>query len=144
MQVILLEDVKAHGRKGEVVEVSEGYARNFLFPAHYAIEATAASVNAMKEKEESGKRKVKKNEKQEKKQAAALDGLEIVVQAKSEGGKLFAAVGPKAVRDALKELGHKVDEEQIEMTPIKDVGAGEAVVNFDSGYEATISIVVEA
>lgn len=144
MQVILLEDVKAHGRKGEVVEVSEGYARNFLFPAHYAIEATTSAVNAMNEREKSEKRKVKRSEKDDKKIAAALDGLEIVVQAKSEGGKLFAAVGPKAVRDALKELGHKVDEEQIEMTPIKDVGTGEAVVNFDSGYEATISIVVEA
>ena len=143
MQVILLEDVKAHGRKGEIVEVSEGYARNFLFPAHYAIEATRASVVAMKEKEDGAKRKVKKNEKEEKKQAAALDGLEVVVQAKSEGGKLFAAVGPKAVRDALKELGYKVDEEQIEMTPIKDVGTGEAIVNFDSGYEATVMIIVE-
>lgn len=101
-------------------------------------------MNAMKEKEESGKRKVKKNEKEEKKQAAALDGLEVVVQAKSDGGKLFAAIGPKAVMAALKELGYKVDEEQIEMTPMKDVGTGEAVINFDSGYEATISIVVEA
>ena len=101
-------------------------------------------MNAMNEREKSEKRKVKRSEKDDKKIAAALDGLEIVVQAKSEGGKLFAAVGPKAVRDALKELGHKVDEGQIEMTPIKDVGTGEAVVNFDSGYEATISIVVEA
>lgn len=143
MQAILLEDVKAHGRKGQVVEVSEGYARNFLFPAHLAIEATATSLNAAKEKEESGKRKEKKTEKEEKKQAASLDGLEIIVKAKSEGGKLFAAVGPKQVREALKEDGYKVDEEQIEMTPIKDVGTGEAIINFSSGYEATITIIVE-
>lgn len=144
MQVILLEDVKAHGRKGEIVEVSEGYARNFLFPAHLGIEATAASVSAMKEKEESGKRKAKRTEKEDKKQAAALDGLEVVVQAKSDGGKLFAAVGPKAVREALKDMGYKVDEEQIEMTPMKDVGTTEAIINFDSGYEATVTVVVEA
>lgn len=144
MQVILLEDVKAHGRKGEIVEVSEGYARNFLFPAHLGIEATAASVSAMKEKEESGRRKAKRTEKEDKKQAAALDGLEVVVQAKSDGGKLFAAVGPKAVREALKDMGYKVDEEQIEMTPMKDVGTAEAIINFDSGYEATVTVVVEA
>lgn len=97
----------------------------------------------MKEKEESGKRKEKKAEKEDKKQAAALDGLEVIVKAKSEGGKLFAAVGPKQVRDALKDIGHKVDEEQIEMTPIKEIGSGEAIVNFSSGYEATVTVIVE-
>lgn len=143
MQVILLEDVKAHGHKGDVVEVSEGYARNFLFPAHLAIEATSASLRALSEREERGKRKEKKAEKEEKKQAAALDGLEVVVKAKSEGGKLFAAVGPKQVRDALKEMGYAVDEAQIEMEPMKEVGSAEGIVNFSSGYEATITVIVE-
>lgn len=143
MQVILLEDVKAHGRKGEVVEVSEGYARNFLFPAHLGIEATAAALSAMDEREKSEKRKVKRSERDDKKQAAALDGLEVIVKAKSEGGKLFAAVGPKQLREALKDMGHKIDEEQIEMTPMKDIGSGEATVNFPSGYEATLTVIVE-
>ncbi len=98
----------------------------------------------MEEKDERGKRKVEKTEHEERKQAAALDGLEVMVQAKSEGGKLFAAVGAKQVREALKGLGYSVDEEQIEMTPMKNVGSETAIVNFDSGYEATITIIVEA
>lgn len=98
----------------------------------------------MVEKDERGKRKAEKTEHEERKQAAALDGLEVVVQAKSDGGKLFAAVGAKQVREALKALGYGVDEEQIEMTPMKNVGTETAMVNFDSGYEATITIIVEA
>ncbi len=144
MQVILLEDVKSLGRKSTVVEVSEGYARNFLFPAHLALEANAKSLAEKERKEESGKRKVKKQELEDKKLAAKLDGVEVLIAAKSEGGKLFAAVGPKQVREALKEMGYKVDEEQIEMTPIKEPGSRDAVINFDSGYEANITIVVEA
>lgn len=144
MQVILLEDVKAHGHKGDVVEVSEGYARNFLFPAHLAIEASKQSLGALKEKEEQGKRQAKKSEHEDRKLAAAMDGCEVVVHAKSEGGKLFAAVGPKQVREQLKEMGFKVNEEQIEMTPMKTIGSETAIVNFESGYEATITVVVEA
>lgn len=144
MQVILLEDVRALGRKGDVVEVSEGYARNFLFPAHLALEATAKSLAEKEQKEESGKRKVKKAEQEDRKLAAKLDGVEVVIAAKSEGGKLFAAVGPRQVREGLKELGYKVDEEQIAMEPIKEACTRDAVVNFDSGYEANITIVVEA
>lgn len=143
MQVILLEDVASHGRKGTVVEVSEGYARNFLFPAHLAIEASPKALNAKSEKEQREKGKEKKAEKEDRKAAAALDGLEIVITAKSDGGKLYAAVGPKDVKAALKELGHKVDEDQIEMTPMKEAGSGSAIVNFVSGYEATVDIIVE-
>lgn len=76
--------------------------------------------------------------------AAKLDGMEVVISAKSEGGKLFAAVGPKQVRDGLKEMGYKVDEDLIEMEPIKESGTTSAIINFPTGYEANITIVVEA
>lgn len=144
MQVILLEDVASHGRKGTVVEVSEGYARNFLFPAHLAIEASPKALNDKSEKEQRELGKQKKAEKEDRKNAAALDGVEVVITAKSDGGKLYAAVGSKDVRSALKELGHKVDEDQIEMDPVKEVGTTSAIVNFSNGYEATITVVVES
>lgn len=144
MQVILLEDVPAHGRKGTVVEVSEGYARNFLFPAHLAIEASPKALSDKADKEKREKTKEKKAEKEDRKMAAELDGIEVVITAKSDGGKLYAAVGPKDVRSALKGLGHKVDAEQIEMEPVKEVGTTSAIVNFSSGYEATITVIVES
>lgn len=144
MQVILLEDVPAHGRKGTVVEVSEGYARNFLFPAHLAIEASPKALGDKKEKEQRDKAKDKKAEKEERKLAADLDGLEVFIAAKSDGGKLYAAVGAKDVRVALKDLGYKVDAEQIEMEPVKEIGTTSAIVNFSSGYEATITVIVES
>ncbi len=143
MQVILLTDVPSHGRKGAVVEVSEGYARNFLFPAHLAIEASPKALSEKKEKEDREKGKEKKAEKEDRALAAKIDGSEVVITAKSEGGKLFAAVGPKDVRAALKELGYKVDEDWIEMEPVKEPGTTSAIVNFPTGYEATVTVVVE-
>lgn len=144
MQVILLEDVKSLGRKGDVVEVSEGYARNFLFPAHYAIEANPKTLSDKQDAEKREKGKEKKQEREDKKMASQLDGVEVVVKAKAEKGKLYAAVGPKQVRDALKDMGHKIDEEQVEMTPMKETGSQEIIINFATGYEATITVVVEA
>lgn len=145
MQVILLEDVQSLGRKGTVVEVSEGYARNFLFPAHLGIEANAKTLEVKEEKERREKGKEKKAAREDQKMAAQLEGVEVVVQAKADKGKLYAAVGPKQVRDALKEQeGVKVDEAWIEMQPMKEVGAQEVIVNFPSGYEATMTVTVES
>ena len=143
MQVILLENVAAHGLKGAVVEVSEGYARNFLFPAHFAIEASAKTLKDKADREAREVNKVVKVSKEDRKLAAELDGLEVMITAKSDGGKLYASVGPKDVAAALKEQGYKISPEQVEMTPIKEVGSSSALVNFPSGYEATLTIIIE-
>ncbi len=144
MQVILLQDVAAHGRKGSVVEVSEGYARNFLFPAHFAIEASPKALKDKADQEHRAVSKVAKVSKEDRQLASKLDGLEIMISAKSDGGKLYASVGPKDVAAALKELGYKIDVDQVEMTPVKEVGTSSAIVNFPSGYEATLAIIIEA
>lgn len=143
MKLILLEDVKGHGHKGDVVNVSEGYARNFLFPQHLAVEATAEALRQMKEREQSAKRKVKKTEKAERKLATEIDGIEVVISAKSEGGKLFAAVTAKDVAKALKKEKFKVPVEQITFEPKKEIGTYEATVTFPSGFDATVSVVIE-
>ena len=144
MKVILLEDVKNHGSQGDVVEVSEGYARNFLFPQHLAVEATEHTLSEKKQKESAAVRRSKKEEQGEKKQAKALDGLEVIIKVKAEKGSLYGSVGAKEVVEVLKTMKHKIKEEWIEFESKKELGSYETVVNFPSGFEATINIVIEA
>ena len=144
MKVILLEDVKSNGLKGDVVEVSEGYARNFLFPQHLAIEASEQAIADRDEKKKRESKKEKKDEKEQKAIAAKLDGLELIIQAKADSGKLYAAITAKDIVKELKSKGSKVDEKWLDFDPVKEVGTCEAVVNFPSGFEAIVTVVVEA
>lgn len=144
MKVILLEDVKALGKKGEVAETSEGYARNFLFPQHLALEASPRALADLEAKKRSSKNKEKKVEREERKMAAAVDGLEVIIEAKADNGKLYAAVGPKDVAKALKAEGYSVAADLITFVPQKEVGTFEATIEFDSGFEATVSVIIEA
>lgn len=143
MKVILLEDVKSHGVKGDVVEVSEGYARNFLFPQHLAVEANEKTIREKEDKERASARRSKKEDEVQKKLAKAVDGVEVIIQEKAEKGKLYGSVGVKEVAKALKSMKHKVDPEWIEFEPKKEVGEYEAQVNFPSGFEATLTIIIE-
>lgn len=143
MKVILLEDVKSHGRKGEVIEVSEGYARNFLFPQHLGVEATEASLHEKEQKEKAAVKRSKKQENEEKKKAKELDGFEVIIKAKAENGSLYGSVGAKEVVSALKAAKQKVKVEMIEFNSQKEVGTYEAIVNFPSGFEATITVIIE-
>ncbi len=144
MQVILLDDVRSLGRKGSVVDVPEGYARNFLFPQHLAVEASAKTLAQSAEREHVAARKETKNEKAQQRLAEEIDGIEVVIKVKADKGTLYAAVGAKQIAQALKELGHKVDETFIAMTPIKETGTSEVTVDFPSGFEAMVTVVVEA
>ena len=144
MKVILLEDVKNVGLKGEVVDVSEGYARNFLFPQHLGVEASQDKLREKDQQEKSAAKKVKKAEQVEKKLAHDLDGVEVILQEKADKGTLYGAVGPKEISKGLKGLGHKVDASLIEFEPRKEVGTYEATVAFESGFDATLTIIIEA
>ena len=84
MKLILLEDVKNLGREGDIVEVSEGYARNFLFPQHLAVEATPQAIEQKKEREQSAVRKIKKADKEAQKIVHSVDGVEAVVKVKAK------------------------------------------------------------
>ncbi|MDP2631790.1 MAG: 50S ribosomal protein L9 [Candidatus Uhrbacteria bacterium] len=143
MKVILLEDVKSLGFKGDVVEVSEGYARNFLFPQHMGLEASAGALKEMEQKEKSVISKGKKTEKEEKKLASRLDGFELVLTVKATDGKLYGSVGSKDIQKALKDAGFKIEEDWINFKSTKEVGTTEAVVNFPTGFDATVTVVVE-
>lgn len=143
MKVILLEDVKSYGLKGGIVEVSEGYARNFLFPQHLAIEASEAALAQIESKKKQESAKEKKQSKAERKQAAQLDGLEIIVQEKADSGTLYKAFGSKELAKELKRKGYKIDPKIIKFNGVKEVGTYEATVEFSSGFESTISVVIE-
>ncbi len=144
MKVILLADVKNVGLSGEVVDVSEGYARNFLFPQHLGVEASETKLREKAQKEQSAAKKAKKEEQGEKKLARDLDGVEVIIAQKADGTKLYGSVGPKDIAAGLKDLGYKVDAALITFEPKKETGTFEATVSFESGFDATLTIIIEA
>ena len=104
MKVILQQDVKDQGKKGQLVDVSDGYARNFLFPRKLAVEATTDTLNAMKIKEAARLRKVEIDKTEARALAAKLDSCIVKISAKAGvSGKLFGAVTTKEISDALSE-----------------------------------------
>lgn len=147
MKVVLLEDVKGQGKKGELVNVSDGYARNFLFPKKLAKEANSQILNEIKNKQES--EKFKKAE--DKKAAAALaERLKnVVVVFKSTGGadgKLYGAVTAKDISDKLSsDFGISVDKRKIVISEnIKAVGNYTLDVKLYPEMTAKLNVVVEA
>lgn len=144
MKIILLATVKGLGVEGQIVEASEGYARNFLFPQHLAVEATPDAIHKRKEAQNASKRKENKQLKEERRLAAELDGEEVVISAKADGTTLYGAITAKEVAKALKEKDIKISAKQIAMDPIKEVGSHEIIISFESGFEARVTVLVEA
>lgn len=109
MKVILREDVKGKGKKGELVNVSDGYARNFLIPKGLAVEATNANVNAMKIQREAQARKTEREKAEAQKLAERLSKSTVTIKAKAgENGKLFGSITSKDIADML-QVQHKID-----------------------------------
>lgn len=128
MQVILQQDVKGQGKKGELVEVSEGYARNYLLPRKLAVKATADNLNAMKLREKAHQAQIAKEKQQALDNAAKLAQCEVKVVAKAgANGKLFGAVTSKEIVDALNaQFGIELEKNQIvQGEPIKNYGSYE-------------------
>jgi large subunit ribosomal protein L9 len=145
MKVLLLQDVKGSGKKGEVVNVSDGYARNFLLPRKMAEPADAQAVNAAN---------IKKNAAQHRKftagikareTAQALEGHSIHVKARvGENGKLFGTVAGKEIAAALKEQkGMDVDRKKISVDPIRALGEYPAKLSLFEGVSVTVKVIVE-
>lgn len=125
MKVILLEDVKSLGKKGEIVEVSNGYARNFILPKKKGIEATTKNLNDLK-LQRANEEKIAAEQLEEAKQLAAnISQKEVVVKMKvGEGGKTFGTVSTKEIAVAVKEqLGLDLDKKKMQLQePIKSLG----------------------
>lgn len=146
MKVILLQDVKGTGKKDDVVEVSDGYARNCLFKKKLAVEATAAGVNAI-----NGQKKAAEFHKAEeirkwRETAAAIKGKEVTCFVKcGENGKVFGSVTSKEIADKLRELGYEIDKKKIVLgDTLKTVGVYDAEIKFLPDVSAKIKVKVEA
>lgn len=146
MKVILLKDVKGLGKKDDIKEVSDGYARNFLLKQGLAKEATATNVNSVNiaKKAEEHRRAVEKAEALE--LAKKLSATTVTIKVKvGETGKLFGALNTQAIADALAKEGISIDKKKIVLAdPIKLVGAYEVTVKPYAEVSAKLKVVVKA
>ncbi|AVX21863.1 MAG: 50S ribosomal protein L9 [Bacillota bacterium] len=130
MKVILQQDVKKLGNKGQIVEVSEGYARNFLFPRGLAVEATAGALKSLDEKKAAEQRKQQRLEEEARALGAKLAETTVVIKTRAgEGGRLFGSITNKDIAEVLeKNYGLKVDKKKLELTEnIKTLGSYQVV-----------------
>ncbi|HBK84570.1 MAG TPA: 50S ribosomal protein L9 [Firmicutes bacterium] len=125
MQVLLLVDVKGFGKKGEIVNASDGYARNYLFPRNYAKEATPAVLKVIEQEEEARTRRRAREEQEAAELGTKLRTLTVTLTAKAgEGGRLFGSITSKDIANALAEQKVKVDRRKIELKePIRSLGS---------------------
>ena len=145
MKVILNADVKGQGKKGEMVEVSEGYARNYLLPRNLAIKATADNLNTLKQKEQAKKAQVEREKAKAKENAARLAASVVKVRAKGgDNGKLFGSVTSKEISEALKEqYGIELEKNRIVLEEnIKNFGSYEVKCKLGHEISGTIHLVV--
>ena len=145
MQVILNEDIKTLGYKGDVVKVKNGYFRNFLYPRNLAVAATPSLLKLAekrKEKKTMEKQQLLDNAKEVLKK---LRGLEVIVKAKvSEKGKLYGAISEKEVIDAIREVANIVLEpDYLKMEHFKELGEYDVIVNLGTDLEETVKVKVE-
>lgn len=146
MKVILLADVKGTGKKGEIKEVSDGYARNMLFKKGLAKEATAVEVNSLKIKNQAQEFHRQEEIKNLTALANELNGKVIICKVKAgEKGKIFGSVTSQEISNALKEQGYDVDKRMISLNEnIKNVGIYKLDIKLMSGITAKISVKVES
>ena len=145
MKVILQQDVKGHGKKGQMVEVSDGYGRNFLLPRKLAVEATAENVNTMKMQDKAKKAKEAEEKAQAQAIAEQLKTCQVKISAKAgQGGRLFGSVTSKEISEALKSQ-HKLDVNKAKIVladPIKGFGTFEVKAKLYPEIQGAITVVV--
>ena len=147
MIVILLKDVKGTGKAGEIVKVSDGFARNMLIPRGMAKEATEGNVRSLEKAKAVQAQKDAEAKAAAEKLAEELKDKEVVIRTKGgEGGKLFGSITSKDIETALKEqFGVKIDKKKMQMDqPIKHIGEHEVPVKLVGGVSAVIRVKVEA
>lgn len=144
MKVILLQDVKGKGKKGQLLEVSDGYARNFMLPRKLAIEATPDAINTMRMNDKATQERIAREKAEALETSKKLRELTVVVTAKGGGnGRLFGSVTNQEIADALKaKTGINLDKRKIVISdPIKNVGT--YTVTCKLGYEISAPLTVK-
>ncbi len=143
MKVILLQDVKGKGKKGQMLEVSDGYARNFMLPKKLAIEATPDAINTMRMNDKATQERIAREKAEALATSKKLRELTVVVKAKGGGaGRLFGSVTNAEIADALAKQGVKLDKRKIVLNEtIKSIGTYTATCKL--GYEITAPLTVK-
>ena len=145
MKVILQQDVKGQGKKGQMIEVSEGYARNFLLPKKLAIAATTDAINTMNLKEKARRAEEARQKEEALAVAERLQSLQVKISARAGGnGKLFGAVTSQEIAEALKEQ-HGIEVEKnklVQSEPIKSFGSYEVKCKFGYGIDGIVHLLV--
>ena len=146
MRVVLLEDIENLGLAGDVLDVKDGYARNFLFPRKLALKATKENVKLIEEKRNSIIKRAQKRLQLEQAKKEQLDGLTIELKAKTgEGGKLFGSIGTNDIYGALKEKQIEIDKKSIRLEdPIKQIGEYEVTIALYRDIKAKIKVIVRS
>ena len=146
MKVILLEDVKTLGKKGEIVTVNDGYARNFILPKKLGLEATGKNLNDLKLQKAQEEKRAKELLEAAQESARSLEGKSIVIKMKAgEGGKLFGSVSSKEIAAAYKEQhGLEIDKKKIQLSdPIRAFGSFEVPVKLHPQVTGTLKVNVQ-
>ena len=143
MKVILLQDVKGKGKKGQMIEVSDGYARNFMLPKKLAIEATPDAINTMRMNDKATQERIAREKAEALETSKKLRAMTLIVKAKGGGaGRLFGAVTNAEIAAALEKQGVKLDKRKIVLGEnIKNIGT--YTVTCKLGYEINAPLTVK-
>jgi large subunit ribosomal protein L9 len=145
MKVILSKDVSGVGRKGQIKEVSDGYARNFLIARHLASPATASAITSIQKEEKEAADRVKKHEAQAQELKKKLDGKKIELEGKAEGNRLFAAIHEDKIAQAIAQKFHLAitPKQVIIKQAIKTLGETQVEIKLTEALHATVKIEVK-
>jgi large subunit ribosomal protein L9 len=144
MKIILIADVKKLGKKGEVLEVKDGQARNYLIPNNLAIEANKKNLNDLKSRNESIQKNVLQSTEAARKIAVQLEKERLLFEVKENSGKLFGSITTLLIHERLAKLGYEIDKRNIDLKkPINALGEFEVRIKLYSEVFANISIQVK-
>jgi len=144
MRVILLQDVENLGKKYEIKEVKDGYARNFLIPKGLAKKAEKEALLWLETQKEAQAQKAEEELKKAQGLASAIDGQEVIIPVKiGEEGQLFESITPQKIFEKLKEFGFEIKKIQLDLEePIKELGEFPVKIKFEHNLEAEIKVIV--
>jgi len=144
MKIILLQDIENVGKKGDIKNVADGYARNFLFPRNLAKVATEEAIVELEKEKELEAQKAEEELKKTQELVSKIDGLEFeVIEKIDESGKLYGSINEVRIAKVLKEKGFDIKKKQIKIPqPIKELGEFPVTLLFDHGLEAEIKLIV--